>query len=327
MNTTKSFLVTGGAGFIGSHLADALIKKGYRVIVFDNESTGLRQNVPGKAVFYHGDVRNPEDLEVVYRQGLDGVFHIAGQASIVQSFKTPVDDLATNVAGTINVLQACIQYKVPRLLFASSMTVYGNPKTQPVPENEFIEPISYYGITKFAAESYVTATARRNDLSFPLNVTSFRMFNVYGERQRLDNPYQGVLGFFLGNLLRQEPICIYGDGEQTRDFIYIRDVVKAWISSLDNPSTYGQVFNLGFGEGTSINKLVDAVLAAGGLSRENYPVVYGPERPGDIRCVAADILRISRAVGWRPNTKLVDGIKRTLTWAINNSNSTSPGSI
>src|SRR5262249_26704011 len=150
--------------------------------------------------------------------GLDAVCHIAGQVSLIRSFTHPGTDLRTNVEGTLNVLQACLQHHVPRLLYASSMTVYGHATVLPTPENEPCEPVSYYGITKYAAERYARTTAERPDLGHPFNVTCFRMYNVYGPRQALDNPYQGVLGIFLGNLLRNEPIVIFGDGEQTRDF-------------------------------------------------------------------------------------------------------------
>ncbi len=312
---TRRVLITGGAGFIGSHLADYFLSKSFQVAILDNESTGLRQNVPAGAEYSVGDVRNPADLAPIFERGVDIVLHIAGQASIFRSFDTPLEDLNTNVAGTLNVLQACVAYGTPRLIFAGSMTVYGNPRTQPVPESEIPAPISYYGITKYAAERYVLATALRNDLPKAVNVTAFRMFNVYGERQRLDNPYQGVLGYFLGNVLRGEAVHIYGDGQQTRDFIYIQDVVRAWAAALDNPATYGQVFNLGFGEGTSINALVDAVLEAAGRTRRDYPVIYGAERTGDIRFVAADTSRFQAATGWQPSVPLNEGIRRTLAWA------------
>src|SRR5204863_7356484 len=137
----------------------------------------------------------------------------------------PVDDLRTNVEGTLNILQLCIKYRVPRLLYASSMTLYGNSANVPTPEIEPCSPGSYYGITKYAAERYVHATAERPDLGFDFRVTSFRMYNVFGSRQALDNPYQGVLGIFVGNLLRGEPITIFGDGQQSRDFVHVDDIV------------------------------------------------------------------------------------------------------
>src|SRR5262249_49995051 len=153
--------------------------------------------------------------------------HIAGQVSLIRSFSDPVTDLRTNVAGTLNVLKLCLKYRVPRLLYASSMTVYGRTEMLPTPEQTPCQPISYYGITKYAGERYVHPTAERIDLDFGFHVTSFRMYNVYGPRQALENPYQGVLGIFLGNLLRGEPITIFGDGDQSRDFVYVEDAVQA----------------------------------------------------------------------------------------------------
>jgi len=212
-------LVTGGAGFIGSHVAEGMLAAGHGVAVIDNESTGRRENVPHGAAYFRGDVARGEELEPVFEGGLDAVCHIAGQVSIIRSFNDPVADLRTNTQGTVNVLQLCVKYKVSRLIYASSMTNYGHTAVLPIPEDHPCVPTSYYGITKYAAERYVQATGSRADLGFPFHVTSLRMYNVYGPRQALDNPYQGVLGIFLGNLLRREPITIFGDGEQSRDFV------------------------------------------------------------------------------------------------------------
>jgi len=311
----ESILVTGGAGFIGSHVADRLLELGYTVTIVDNESTGLRRNVHPKANYIFGDVRNPADLERAFDQNIGAVIHIAGQASNVHAFTDPMGDLTTNVIGTVNILQACIAHKMPRLLFASSMTVYGHPDTLPVPETQTPCPISYYGITKYAAERYVLATAARNDLGFEFRPTAFRMFNVFGERQRLDNPYQGALGYFIGNVLRGEPIAIHGDGEQTRDFIYISDVVDAWIAALENPTAYQKVFNLGCGTPISINCLIDEILAINDQTRQTYPVIHGPLRPGDQRHMVADMRQTCQILGWEPKTHFSEALKNTLAWA------------
>ncbi|HEX2952127.1 MAG TPA: SDR family NAD(P)-dependent oxidoreductase, partial [Armatimonadota bacterium] len=200
--TQRHILVTGGAGFIGSHMVDRLLADGFRVTVLDNESTGNRAYISPKATFILGDVRNEADLTPIFEMGIDGVFHIAGQASIRQSFMKPENDLEVNTLGTINVLKQCIAHRVPRLIFASSMTIYGNPTVVPTPESAPANPVSYYGITKYAAERYVLASAARADLDFPFHVTCMRMFNVYGVRQSLTNSYQGVFAIFLGNVLR-----------------------------------------------------------------------------------------------------------------------------
>lgn len=311
----KNVLITGGAGFIGSHLADELLKSNYKVVVLDNESTGFRANVPEGATYIKGDVRRTEDVRKAFSEGIDVVFHMAGQASTVKSFQDPLSDLNTNIVGTVNVLEMCLKMKIPRLLYASSMTCYGHPERTPTAEDNPCRPISYYGITKYAAERYAHTTAARNDLNFDFNVTSFRMFNVYGERQSLENPYQGVMAIFISNVLKNVPITIHSDGEQSRDFIFVTDVIDAWISSIGNPAAYGQVFNLGTGAGLSINRLVDLILEANGHDRSNYRVVYAPERPGDQKHMRADITKTRTVLGWNPVTNLEDGMRRTVQWA------------
>ncbi len=308
-------LVTGGAGFIGSHLAEGMLAAGHQVVVVDNESTGKRENVPSGAAYIRVDVTDLRRLEAAFERGIDALCHIAGQVSIIRSFTDPVADLHTNVQGTVNVLQLCLKYKVPRLIYASSMTNYGQTEVLPIPETHPCEPTSYYGITKYAAERYVHTTARRIDLDFDFQVTSLRMYNVYGPRQALDNPYQGVLGIFLGNLLRKEPIVIFGDGEQSRDFIYISDVVRAWVTALDKQATFGNVFNIGSGQRLTINQLADAVLGAFHQSRTTWDVKYLPARPGEQRHVEADISCAISAMGWTPAVSFEDGLAETLRWA------------
>jgi UDP-glucose 4-epimerase len=312
---TKRILVTGGAGFIGSHIVDLLVTRGAHVIVFDNESTGRRAYVNPTAEFVHGDVRSADELTPVFARGLDAVLHIAGQASIRLSFQDPAQDLNVNTLGTINILQQCIAHRVPRLLFASSMTIYGNPTIVPTPEDAMPAPVSYYAVTKYAAERYVHITAARKDLAFGLNVTSLRMFNVYGERQSLTNPYQGVLAIFVGNLMRNEPINIHSDGEQSRDFVYVADVARAWADAIDNPATYGQVINLGTGTDSSINRLCDIVLRAFGKSRATHTVNYHPAQPGDMRRSLADLTRARALLGWQPQMSLDEGLAKTVAWA------------
>jgi len=312
-------LVTGGAGFIGSHMADRLLEEGHDVIIVDNESTGRRSNVPAGAKYVQADVTHLDQLKPVFARGLDAVFHIVGQVSLIRSYSDPTLDLRTNVEGTINVLQLCLQSRVQRLLYASSMTVYGHTTVLPTPEDTACCPLSYYGITKYAAERYVHATAERVDLGFDFRVTSFRMYNVYGSRQALDNPYQGVLGIFIGNRLRGEPLTICGDGHQSRDFIYVDDVVDAWVFALTNPGTYGGVFNLGSGHRLSIRQLADHVLSAFDRSCGNDTVVYAPGRSGEQRHVQADITRTRRVLGWDPKVPFAKGLVETVRWAMSTS--------
>jgi UDP-glucose 4-epimerase len=308
-------LVTGGAGFIGSHLADRLVRTGHEVVVVDNESTGRRDNIACAVRYLEGDVSNPADLESAFAIGLDAVCHIAGQVSLVRSFSDPTTDLRTNIAGTLNILQACLKYRVPRLVYASSMAVYGRSEVLPTPERSPCEPSSYYGITKYAAERYVHTTAERLDLDFDFHVTSLRMYNVYGPRQALDNPYQGVLGIFLGNLLRGEPITIFGDGDQTRDFVFIDDVVEAWVAALRNPASHGAVLNIGSGHRLGIKQLAHCVLQAFGRAEDENVIVHASARSGEQRHVAADISRAAALLGWKPMVSLTEGLDETIHWA------------
>jgi UDP-glucose 4-epimerase len=283
------------------------------VTVLDNFATGLRSHVPAEAQLAEGDVGDAAFVDEVLGGGrFDAVLHIAGQASISKSFQEPEADVRTNVLGTVNVLRGCVAAGVPRLVHASSMTIYGEPEHVPTPESEPCVPVSYYGVTKLAAERYVHITAARPDVE--LAVTSLRMFNVYGERQSISNPYQGVLAIFLGNVLRREPITIHGDGAQTRDFVYVGDVVEAWASVLDDAETYGKVFNVGSGHETSVSELADGVLGALGETRASWDVRTTQAQLGDQRRSGADISSIS-ARGWSPKTALSAGLERTVAWA------------
>jgi UDP-glucose 4-epimerase len=308
-------LVTGGAGFIGTHLCRRLLREGHQVVVVDNESNGSRESVPAQAEFVLGDVTRPDEIEPVFARGLDAICHIAGQVSIGKSFLDPVADLRTNVEGTINVLQMCVKYRIPRLIYASSMTLYGNGGKVPTPESERANPDSYYGITKYAAERYVHGTAERPDLGFDLKVTSLRMFSVYGPGQSFENPYQGVLGIFLGNLMRGEPITIFGDGKQTRDFVFVGDVVDGWMQALNTPETAGGVFNLGSGRSLSINELAARAVAALGHAPGSYPVHRAATRPGEQRSVQADIALARKVLRWEPQTPFEKGLVETARWA------------
>jgi UDP-glucose 4-epimerase len=309
-----SVLITGGAGFIGSHLCDRLIQCGCDVIVIDNESTGWRGNVNPKAKYIHGDILNPADLDSAFDGDVDIVFHLAAQVSNIKSYKDPIYDLAVNTQGTLNVLEKCLERRIPRLLYASSMHVYGQPTQIPTPETAPCNPLSYYGITKYAAERFVHRTAERGDLDFVFNVTSFRMFNVYGPRQSLDNPYQGVVGVFIGNLIRNEPLTLYGSGQQSRDFIYIDDVIEAWLATINASETYGHVFNLGTGKDMTILKLIEALLEMNKQSH-GYPIIRRPPLEGDQEHICADIQETHRCLKWSPKVDILEGIRRTLAWA------------
>jgi UDP-glucose 4-epimerase len=308
----SAVLVTGGAGFIGSHLVDALLARGDDVVVLDNLSTGSRDNVHADAELVEGDVAEGGAVRKAFAlRSFDAVLHIAGQASIAKSFDEPERDLRVNVAGTLNVVGEAIASGVRRLLHASSMTAYGEPRTIPTPESEPCIPVSNYGVTKYASERYVHVAGARDDVD--LAVTSLRMFNVYGERQSLTNPYQGVLAIFVGNVLRGEPIMIHSDGDQTRDFVYVGDVVDAWLRLLDNRAAADQVYNVGSGRETTIAELARAVVRACG--HDEWEIATRPAQLGDLRRSCADVRELQSATGWQPATSLDDGMRRTVDWA------------
>jgi UDP-glucose 4-epimerase len=192
------------------------------------------------------------------------------------------------------------------------MTAYGEPDVVPTPEGVPCVPVSYYGVTKYAAERYAHVTSARADVD--LVVTALRMFNVYGPRQSIDNPYQGVLAIFIGNVLRGEPITIHGDGQQTRDFVYIDDVVDAWVQALHDPTMAGRTLNVGSGSEISVNELAAAVLGAFGESPESWDMRHQGAQLGDQRRAAADISEIA-ALGWSPKVSFAAGIQRTVEWA------------
>jgi UDP-glucose 4-epimerase len=312
----KSLLVTGGAGFIGSHLADAAIAAGYRTVVFDNLSTGTKSFVPRAAVFVRGDIRKPADVASVFRKfRFDAVFHVAGQASQTAAFADPTYDNRENVEGTIHVVDACVTYRVQRFIYASSMTVYGHPKTMPVSEEHMTSPISYYGISKLAAERYVLSTGLRRDIAAPFYPTSLRMFNIYGPRQSLSNPYQGVMAIFLGRILRNEPVIVYGDGKQSRDFLHIDDAVRAWMAALSRKESYHRAINLGAGKRISVNSVIRQLIAHCGKDPHTYPVSYKPARPGEQRHMEADMSLAKKALAFIPTIPLSAGLDTTIAWA------------
>ncbi len=297
-------------------MVDRLIEKGHHVIVLDDESTGSRENVNPAAEYIRGDITVADNLDLAFHNDLDAVFHFAARVSMIQAFHKPLEDSHVNVIGTIGVVQKVIEHNVPRLIYASSMTAYGNPDTLPTPESHPCRPISYYGISKYAGERYVHVTAERNDLVSPIAVTSFRIFNTYGERQSLTNPYQGVVAIFIGNLSRNEPITIHSDGEQTLDFVHVADVVEAFTLALDNSKAYGEVFNIGSGESKKVNEVADVAMAAMGRSRADYRVNYAPGRPGDQRHMRSDIRKARDILGWQPQFSFDEGIRRTAGWAL-----------
>lgn len=301
----KRALVTGGAGFIGSHVTERLLALGVRVRVLDNLSVGVRENVPRGAELVIGDVR---DAATVARalDGVDVVFHLAARVSIRASVDRFYDDAQTNVMGTLTVLQACAERKVRRFVYASSMGVYADaPSPDPIPETYPTEPISPYGVGKLAGEKYLLCLAG----VLGLEPVILRYFNTYGPRQGY-TPYVGVITIFIKRLLAGEPPIIFGDGEQRRDFVYVGDVADATVlASLNDVA--GEVFNIGTGRATSVNQIADL------LCRKLNPSIrpeYAPEHPGELRYSVPDISKARRLLGYAPKGRLEEKIDEVIAW-------------
>lgn len=293
-------LVTGGAGFIGSHLARALLARGDTVRVLDDLSVGRRENVPEGADFVHGDVRDrPTVLQVL--EGADIVFHEAARVSIRASMDRFHDAAAVNVMGTLALLDAVAKRPVERIVFASSMGVYADaPGTRPVPEHHPQEPISPYGIGKLAAEKYCMVVARE----LGIRAAALRYFNTYGPGQAF-TPYVGVITIFITKLLAGEPPTVFGDGRQTRDFVSVHDIVAANLLAADY-SGDERIFNIDSGEGRDVLSI--ATLLRDRIAPD-LEICHAEAHAGEIRNSVADIRRAQRGLGYVPRGRFEDEIE------------------
>ncbi len=301
MIKNKLIVVTGGAGFIGSHIAWELSKDN-DVVVIDNLQTGSRENAPPAARFVKTDVRD-EGIERLVKEA-DYVFHEAAVVSVVESFKDPIGTEDVNVSGTLRILKAMLEGS-GKLVFASSAAVYGDNPNLPLKETERPRPLSPYGVTKVAVEHYLRVY---NEI-YGLPTVSLRYFNVFGPRQGF-NQYAGVISIFINHALEGDPLVIYGDGLQTRDFIYVKDVVKANLLVAESRRANGRTFNVGRGESVSVIKLANVIKE---LTGSTSNIVFDKPRPGDIRHSLADIREL-RSLGFEPEWDLRRGLERTIEW-------------
>lgn len=296
--------VTGGAGFIGSHTVDNMLAKGWDVVVLDNLSTGLRQHVDARAKLIEKDIADSDLRAVFARERFDYVVHLAAQTSVPFSIDHPDIDSKENLLGLVNVLEACRHTGVKRVVFSSSAAVYGPTDSLPVPESAILQPSSFYGLTKLTGEKYLELYHQLHGLDYVV----FRYANVYGERQG-DSGEGGVVSIFTRNIHQGQSIHIFGDGGQTRDFIYVGDVAEANCQALVAPkAALNQVYNIGTQTQTSINCLYDILVAAAGKQVDRN---YAPARAGDIY---HSMLKNEAAVSqlcWQPTTILAEGLQRT----------------
>lgn len=309
MGNQKLYLVTGGAGFIGSHIAEALVKRGERVRVLDNLMTGKRENLAhlsGKLEFIEADIRDA----AAARQAMEGVsivYHEAAIPSVPRSVAEPQLNHDANVNGTFNVLMAARDAGVKRVVFAASSSAYGDTEVLPKTETMPPTPLSPYAAAKLVGELYCQTFTR----VYGLETVALRYFNVFGPRQDPTSPYSGVISKFVTCLLNNEAPTIFGDGEQSRDFTYIANVVDANLRAAEAPEAVGHVMNLGIGQRITLNQLFNELQKIIGT---NLTPSYAATRAGDVRHSLADISRAEKLLGYRPLVGLAEGLKHTVDW-------------
>lgn len=295
-------LVTGGAGFIGSHLTELLLASGHEVLVVDNLNSGRLQNLsnvqdhPGFS-FHEVDICDKQALAPLF-EGVEWVFHLAGLADIVPSIENPAAYYRVNVEGTFNVVECARSVSVKRLIYAASSSCYGIPSTYPTPETAKISPQYPYALTKYLGEELVMHWEK----VYQIPAVSLRLFNVFGPRSRTTGTYGAVFGVFLSQKLHGKPLTVVGDGSQTRDFTYVEDVARAFLSAA-NSGVSGEIFNVGSSSHYSVNQLVELL---------EGEVVSIPKRPGEPDCTFADVQKIQDLLNWRAEVPFEEGVKRLL---------------
>jgi UDP-glucose 4-epimerase len=295
-------LVTGGAGFIGSHLVDRLLEDGYEVTVLDNLAVGRLSNLAAHQAdprlrFEHVDIADHQAIAPLFA-GVEQVYHLAGLADIVPSVERPVDYFRANVEGTVSVLEAARNAGVRRLVYAASSSCYGLPQVFPTPESAIPSPQYPYALTKYLGEQCVMHWGQ----VYHMQTNSLRLFNVYGPRARTSGTYGAVFGVFLAQKLAGKPLTIVGTGEQTRDFTFVTDVVGAFVTAA-NSQVSGEIFNVGSGGTYSVNLLASL------LGGETTSI---PLRPGEPDCTFADTSKIASVLGWAPKVSFAEGVSRVL---------------
>jgi UDP-glucose 4-epimerase len=306
MSKVERIMITGGAGFIGSHIADKLIEKGFEVIVVDNLSTGNKNNVNPKALFYKSDITHMKELEKIFEKERPvKVIHAAANIKVRFSVDNPIYDAKINIMGGLNILECCKKFKVKKIVYLSTGgALYGNPKYVPVDENHSIKPISPYGLSKYALEQYLDLYK----LLYSIDFISLRFSNVYGPRDDIHSDH--VIPLFIHKMLNNKSPAITGDGSQGRDFIYVDDVINAVMISLDkNPKD--RFLNIGTEEVISINDLFNKLK---GILKIKIKPKYTKERKGDVKQIYLNAKKAKEQLGWEAKTSLREGLTDTIKW-------------
>ncbi|XRO76287.1 SDR family oxidoreductase [Methanocaldococcus sp. 10A] len=299
-------LVTGGAGFIGSHIVDKLIENNYDVTILDNLTTGNKNNINPKAEFVNADIRNKDLDEKINFKDVEVVIHQAAQINVRSSVENPIYDGDINILGTINILEFMRKYDINKIVFASSGgAVYGEPNYLPVDENHPINPLSPYGLSKYVGEEYIKLYNRLYGIEYAI----LRYSNVFGERQDPKGE-AGVISIFIDKMLKNQNPIIFGDGNQTRDFVYVGDVAKANIMALNWKN---EIVNIGTGKETSVNELFNIIKNEIGFKGN---VIYDKPREGEVYRIYLNIDK-AKSLGWEPEVDLKEGIKRVVNWMKN----------
>jgi UDP-glucose 4-epimerase len=293
-------LVTGGGGFIGSSIA-ARLTESYDVVVVDNFSTGNKANVPTETTLVEGDLSNTDTYDDLDEYDIDAVLHLAGQSSGEASFDDPEYDFESHAVSTFKLLRWCESTGVSRFVYASSMSVYGDPKYQPVDESHPVDPKTYYAAGKLSAESYVKLFD-----NLGLDTTIFRLFSVYGPGQNLENMKQGMVSIYLSFVLNSETLTVKGPLERFRDFVYIDDVVKVWTDTIEDSATYGETYNVARCEKVTIRELIERMLEQYG--DEDYPIEVADGTPGDQFGIYGDASKLRNDTGWTPSVTIDEGL-------------------
>jgi len=305
------YVVTGGAGFIGSHMARALLNRGDQVVIIDNLSTGLKCNLPDGAHFIAADLADPKSLDLLPDGDYAGVVHFAAQSSGAIGQMNPHGDVLANVGSTVALSRWCLANSVPKMLFASSMLAYGHDAAKVPGEDYPAVPASYYGASKVACEEYLRLASLEG-----LATTTFRIYNAYGPGQNLGNKLQGMVSIYLAYMLEGKPVPVTGSLDRFRDFVYIDDIIAAFLLALDQPSTPSAIYNLGTGQAHTVRQILQGLIKGLKLP-EDYPIHELPGSPHDAFGSKADIRRITGELGWRPKVELDGGLRRMVEWARN----------